>query len=339
MAALMASAVMMAQTPTVSASKVTMKYCKATYGTVNVYASKASLPITKDGFQFDAFGTYVRKLENARGCDSVVTYIVGPNTEGVLPGTFTVNSNGKKVHFSKGNLMYLANNATKTYPEEGSLTHQTRTGTAQGQWKFGETQYAACGNIIENYDPSQTQKKWMDLFGHATSGCSASYVPYRRTSNSPMANISGSDYDWGVFNAIEGGGNYPNVWRSLTQDEWDYILDHHQYGWGVVNSTNGFIILPDNFQMPSGCSFSHNNTGNNYTVAKWADMEAAGAVFMVVDYYSQSASPSSLSGNGGETIYRFANGGVNIYSYQIKTSFRPDSDDACHVRLVCDVEE
>ena len=52
-------------------------------------------------------------------------------TEGALPGAFTINANGDKIQFSKGNLQY---NATL-----GS--HATVNGTAQGTWRFAENQW------------------------------------------------------------------------------------------------------------------------------------------------------------------------------------------------------
>ena len=47
-------------------------------------------------------------------------------TEGALPGGFTINANGDKIQFSKGNLQYNAMLGT----------HATADGTAQGTWRF-----------------------------------------------------------------------------------------------------------------------------------------------------------------------------------------------------------
>ena len=52
-------------------------------------------------------------------------------TEGALPGAFTINANGDKIQFSRGNLEF---NATL-----GS--HATVNGTAQGTWRFAENQW------------------------------------------------------------------------------------------------------------------------------------------------------------------------------------------------------
>ena len=56
--------------------------------------------------------------------------------------------------------------------------------------------------------------------------------------------------DWG-YNAILNGGNNENKsWRTLTADEWTYLLytrNNTSYVLAVVNGINGFILLPDNW--------------------------------------------------------------------------------------------
>ena len=91
-------------------------------------------------------------------------------------------------------------------------------------------------------------------------------------------------YDWGYY--IEGG------YRTLTLNEWEYILSHRDHclqkrATGSVNGTHGLIILPDNWTLPEGCVF---NSGfglddddwstNSYNIAQWQKMESSGAVFL-----------------------------------------------------------
>jgi len=332
----MMAAVSMAQTPTVSASSVTLKYCLTTYGTVHVAVAKSDLfPINYDGFSFSNFGEYVRKLENVRGCDSVVTYIVEKNTQGVLSGKFRVNSAGKQVQFAKGNLMYLASNGI-TYPNEGCLSHQTKTGTAAGIWRFGDEQYSACGNVTANSSPSSTQTSWMDLFLWGHTGYS-SYAP-TSTSDIPYSNNAGN-YDWGYFNAIQNGGNRPGLWRLLSEDEWTYMMSGRpsassKYAFVKINnSISGLMILPDEWTLPSGCPWSSGNSQTNYTYAQWQQMEAAGAVFLIADYYGSY----EIVGNGEETLYFLTDRSANVSSTQVQIkSYR--NAYRSHVRLVCDVE-
>ena len=74
--------------------------------------------------------------------------------------------------------------------------------------------------------------------------------------------------------------------------EWEYLLNTRpgassKLGSGNINGVGGLIILPDNWTLPSECSFtsgnasSHNDwTRNSYTLSQWAQMETAGAVFL-----------------------------------------------------------
>ena len=118
-------------------------------------------------------------------------------------------------------------------------------------------------------------------------------------------NLTGSyaNADWAVYNAISNGGNQPGVWRTLTGAEWFYLLNRDndsKRGAGSVNGVGGMILLPDDWDLPEGCNFdaafsdAQNVWGpNNYTLAQWAKMEAAGAVFLPAAGYRgvQSSNP------------------------------------------------
>ena len=99
----------------------------------------------------------------------------------------------------------------------------------------------------------------------------------------------GTFVDWGS-NPISNGGNTVNQWRTLTIAEWNYLLNTRtdassKRGTGNINGVGGLIILPDSLTLPSECSFTSGFTTydwahNSYTLAQWAQMEAAGAVFL-----------------------------------------------------------
>lgn len=100
-----------------------------------------------------------------------------------------------------------------------------------------------------------------------------------------------AEAEWAWHNAISNGGNAHHLWRTLTKDEWNYLLNirdnaSSKHGRGNINGVGGLIILPDNWTLPSGYTF---NTGlsssdgwalNSYTLSQWAVMEDAGAVFL-----------------------------------------------------------
>ena len=179
---------------------------------------------------------------------------------GAMPGLFSVSAT-QQVHFSQGNLQYQASTNT---------------------WRFAEHQYDYVGS--ENSNISSTYSGWIDLFGWGTGN------------NPTLASTTYTDYstfvDWGS-NAIINGGNAVNQWRTLTTSEWSYLLNSRtnassKRGTGNINGVGGLIILPDSWTLPSGCpqfnsgygSSTRDWTHNSYTLAQWAQMESAGAVFL-----------------------------------------------------------
>ena len=183
--------------------------------------------------------------------------------DGALPGLFSVSAT-RQVRFSQGNLQYQASTNT---------------------WRFAEHQYDYVGS--DNRSISSTYSGWIDLFGWGTGS--------NPTLSSSYPEDYGTFVDWGS-NAIINGGNTTNLWRTLTSAEWEYLLNTRpgassKLGSGNINGVGGLIILPDSWTLPSGCSFTSgfatynpNNypdwTHNSYTLAQWAQMEAAGAVFL-----------------------------------------------------------
>ncbi len=192
----------------------------------------------------------------------------GSTVNGKLPGKFSVSAT-KQVSFAMGNLQYQA--STKT-------------------WRFAENQYDVIGHKNENI--SSTYSGWIDLFGWGTSGYDSKY-PYMTSKASydygnGNSDISVTNYDWGVYNAISNGGNKAGMWRTLTKEEWNYLYDtranaENLRGQATVNGQTGYILLPDGWSIPSGLTFTANPddfSTNTYSASEWSKMEAAGAVFL-----------------------------------------------------------
>ena len=203
-------------------------------------------------------------------------------TEGALTGDFSV-SETEKVRFSKGNLQYQASTNT---------------------WKFAEHQWDYVGE--GNTNASASYDGWIDLFSWGTSGYNhgaACYQPWFITWQSgqfsPAAYAQNSfdlgddngQADWG-YNAISNGGNQEMQWHSLTNSEWDYILNNRytatgiRYSKAVVNGINGVVLLPDDWDSSV---YELNNTNNetapfnanNITQEAWSGiLEPNGAVFL-----------------------------------------------------------
>ena len=148
---------------------------------------------------------------------------------------------------------------------------------------------------------------WIDLFGFGTSGWNSgayAYQPYDASWEDYdycSANLAGNyeNADWGIYNAISNGGDLPGRWRTLTKDEWDYLLYRrtnatNKVGHATVNGMQGIVILPDDWRLPSSCTFTPDNYDysyyygeyrgfyytNTYSVTQWDDMESRGAVFL-----------------------------------------------------------
>lgn len=180
--------------------------------------------------------------------------------EGMLPGLFSIGD-GIYAHFSKGNLIYSN--------ENGKI------------WSFAEQQY-----------------QYGSDFGWGASGyngVSPSWLTDDYTYYSCMGDndITGTNYDWGIYNAISNAGNQAGFWRTMTHGEWSYIYEKRanatqlRSGARIIGDNNqiynGYIFLPDQWQLPEGLSFTPNASSftiNSYTLEQWEEMETAGALFL-----------------------------------------------------------
>ncbi len=193
--------------------------------------------------------------------------------DGALPGLFSVSAT-RQVRFSQGNLQYQASTNTWRFAEHQYDYVGTQTADRYGYYG---------GNVSgsDNRSISSTYSGWIDLFGWGTGS--------NPTLSSPSFEDYGTFMDWGC-NAIINGGNTVNQWRTLTIAEWNYLLNTRtdassKRGTGNINGVGGLIILPDSWTLPSECAFTSGFTTydwahNSYTLAQWAQMEAAGAVFL-----------------------------------------------------------
>ena len=172
----------------------------------------------------------------------------------------------------------------------------------------------------------QNYTGWIDMFGWGTSGWdnrsedansiyfqpwdttkisatnpvdeTYNYFGYGPSTNNSNPNLSGSYYDWGLFNAIYNPATQhidaPGTWRTITYAEWRYMIfsranASQKYGHANIDGINGFIVLPDLWIMPAGLSFIPTTSSssssdlfltNTYTKAQWSLMEKAGATFL-----------------------------------------------------------
>ena len=264
---------------------------------------------------------------------------------GAIDGKFTINEDGDQVYFSQGNLQYIGTASTP-------------------YWKFADNQWECFGATGQN---NNNQIADRDLFGWGTSGYDHGAVCYQPWSTS----TSYSDYlaygsymnnlydqtgqaEWG-YNAISNGGNTENSgWRTLTRNEWVYVLITRntesgiRYAFANVNDVNGVILLPDNwtattYDLNNTNSSSANYTSNTITYADWTNiLEANGAVFLPAagNRWKTSVSSVNYSGCYWSSSYSSSSGAylVNFYNGYLASGGSLDRHLGKSVRLVCGVE-
>ena len=219
--------------------------------------------------------------------------------EGSLSGKFTV-AMGEQVYFSKGNLQF--------HP-------------VQRKWRFAEHQWDIVG--AENANVSENYNGWLDLMGWATSGYN-NCNPWMTSSSSLdygelYVDIAGTNYDWGVYNAISNGGNQKGLWRTLEYSELVYLFETRHTASGsrfakaTVNGIYGVILLPDDWNN-SYYSLTHvndNSVNGEYTynvisLSDWNNkLENHGAVFLPAGgdrigtstHYYSNGIPTAAEGN------------------------------------------
>ena len=235
----------------------------------NVYSVSLSDLEAETKYYYCAL-VYLNSKQYKFGQTKEFTTLEAPEISGI--GVFSVSAD-KQVTFSPGNLQY---------------TQPTDT------WSFASAQYEVLGtdNVIGGtvtsdeygyYKSGTALADKVDLFGWSTSSTNFGVSTSRDDSD-----YYGSFLDWGT-NKI--GNDAPNTWRTLTYNEWYYLLwERPNYsnlcGVAQVNGVNGLVFLPDNWTCPAGVTFKsgfHSNYGVDYyaayqtfTAEQWSKLEAAG---------------------------------------------------------------
>ena len=191
--------------------------------------------------------------------DAMVMPTLQTRERGKRIGIFSVGE-GKYVSFSQGNLQYVQ---------------------STDEWRFAREQYEYIGKgNITNGQLGQI----IDMFGWSVDADPAN----KWGVTIAQEGFDGDFVDWGL-NYIH--GEAPGSWRTLSQDEWSYLLSCRQHAtelWGVaqVAGVNGVIILPDRWSPTDDLPFVAGINENGYaaqqtlSVEQWQLMEELGAVFL-----------------------------------------------------------
>lgn len=264
---------------------------------------------------------------------------------GYIDADFSISAT-QTTKFSKGNLQYRASDK---------------------KWRFATQQYNIQG-VTANQNISSTNTDFIDLFGYGTSGyngkdpyLTASGIDQGYAANEvfPNQNISNTNYDWGIYNEIN--GNPKGAYYTWTLAQAQYLIHTRTASTvnGVANARfalcrvnigsssspeyrNGVLLLPDIYSHPAGATAikkatinEGTNTDSTYykqnTFSK-EDMQliqAAGGVFLP----SAGFRGYSTGGHGdGKTMYTKINP-RNFWS-MYWTGTNKDKNNAYYVILV-----
>lgn len=250
----------------------------------------------------DASNKYEKELTgNTLAAGNIYPVNVGTEKlyQGTLFGTFTVNAGGSKVRFSRSNLYVRHPDMPNTF-----------------LWAFYNNQFDYIGNESgsgnNSYtDPGTTSyQTYFDLFGWSTDTPSIYFgISHSENNASYCVYLRDHFLDWGNENYINSGGNQISQWRTLSKDEFVYLLTHSGatiggtanacYAKGQLNGVtgvnsshgpiHGIFLFPDHYTHPNdvavplGINAGNSDIGwegNIYSSTDWRKMEMAGAVFL-----------------------------------------------------------
>ena len=248
-----------------------------------------------DSFEYRYFST--KALSVATSVNTVCQTIAIPT--GAMSGVFTVSNDGgitkTLVRFSQGNLTY--NVSTKKW---AFYEHQNDCATS----------YDA--NLISLFTWGYNAEKSIDPSGRESDNV-----------NRTSGNLS-QDEDWG---SRIGDGD---TWRTLTNDEWTYLLTNHSCKSASVNGVDGYVIAPDGFSGELAESYDD------------AALATDKLVFLPIAGHRQDSSVV-LVGNSGAYWSSSAKDSERAYCIMIFSGRSAAPTDECRylgysVRLVTDCE-
>jgi hypothetical protein len=223
-------------------------------------------------------------------------------------GLFTVNAGGDKVIFSPGNLQATYNGTSWTW------------GFAANQWDFvgnkaGNTKITTTSKETTEPYARLSENGTVDLFGWSTNG-----TYYGIASSKDNNDYGGAFVDWGE--------TISNIWRTLTSDEWVWLLgpssdpapgtncrasgstvngaSNARYTMAVIKKNNsesygkGLIVFPDGVTIADneatawGVINSPSDFATICTLDQWNALAAKGCVFLPGSGYRAGSSIQNI---------------------------------------------
>ena len=210
---------------------------------------------------------------------------------------------------------FSVSDSTQVTFAPGNLQYQSSSQT----WRFARTQY-------ESF-MTQSHSGWVDQF-------------YWSSNLNPggVTEPTSGDYtffDWGNFQV---GNEDTNTWRTLTIDEWEYLISKRNsasnlwfYAW--IEDVLGVVFLPDNWVKPiTSVVFSD--------ALNWSLLEDAGAVFIPKNTNSYIADLFywSSSQEGNTSYYLEMKRSSDLIYYGKAPIYSSGGNTTAGVRLVKNIE-
>lgn len=214
---------------------------------------------------------------------------------GALSGKYTINDGGDFIYFAHGNLQYTREN----------LDADWSTGT----FRLATNQYDLIEPVKTYPDAYCTDnygdKTAVGLFGWGTWG------------EGKTPNLTSSDktlYTWSTdfSGTLEG----TSTWRTLTKDEWVYLLEHNNLSFATVHDINGLLVAPDGKDIV-GKSMADWVVINDET---WTTMQNDGYLFLpACGQRSQISETANITtgGQGEEVLYYSSTEYNDVYAHNI----------------------
>lgn len=267
-----------------------------------------------------------------------VRYAVVPADQGIVEngtvsapnytGTFTIPSAAYVNAYIKDGTMTLTQTGSAPFGEysvdwdrrvtfsPGNLQATWDDSDQSWSWKFADHQWDYVGNDEANTsitgDGQISGTGTVDLFGWSSPSTYFGINP-STDSNEDDNDYAGDFLDWGlntIYNPLTGQNDVGGIWRTLTRDEWAFLL-YQRIEWGTQLSSSpyyvdggyksfllgtittgsgathkGLIIFPD-YYTGEGLKGTYNFNNkpriwNTVSAEDWQTMENDGAVFLPI---------------------------------------------------------
>ena len=342
------AATTLTEAPSTSESTAGMK--KVFFGSLTQQTGWTEIAFTSSPFNWDGTSNLMVTVAMSHGSWGSSTY-----WQSSSPGFTCCN------YKYTDNQAYDPSSTTYSMNTSSKRPNTRFNGKGGVTWRFAEQQMDYIGE--GNTNISNTYTGWIDLFGWGTSGhphgancfqpwststTNADYYAYGDASYNLFDQTG--EADWGC-NAISNGGDKPNQWRTLTKNEWVYVLSTRttssgmRYAKAQVDGVNGLIVLSDDWKTSYYTLNSTNTnlasfTSNTITATQWQTLEQKGAVFLPAAGRREGTSLGSSVGDNGQywssNYYSNSSAHYLVFSNSnVIPGYNYDRNKGRSVRLVC----